>query len=121
MEISPPSPRGQSRSLKWEILKRIRPLSVVSLGRAVLVGSGLMSFLWPLGEVVGLIGSLGLTLIRNDQCTSAGTFFQKPQVWLTTLPIRILIAARGSGKTPMRSNWLAVTPGIVSRIPEGLH
>ena len=39
-------------------------------------------------------------MIRSDQCTSAGTPYQKPQVWLTTIPNMISIAAVCSHKTP---------------------
>ena len=40
---------------------------------------------WEVFEMLGLIGAPGWVLVRIDQCTSVGTPYQKPQLWLTNM------------------------------------
>ncbi len=60
-----------------------RALQMLLKGTHVPMENLLMSIFWLLDEVKSLMGSLGMYLVRIDQCTF-GTPFQKPQLWLTS-------------------------------------
>ena len=60
-----------------------RTLLMLAAGGHVMIEHPLMSYGWLFKEVQALMGSVGMYLVRIDQCTT-GTPFQKPQLWLTS-------------------------------------
>ena len=77
---------------KLVVLMIRRALMLISLGAAVIIENPLLSYMWLLQEVAGLGGMPGTYLTRIDQCMTAGTPYQKGQVWFSTV-----LALTGAG------------------------
>ena len=73
----------QANRIMRLMIRRIQRLA--SKGVCIIVENPLMSYLWKIDEMQGLIGSPGFSLTRIDHCTY-GTPYQKGQIWASNCP-----------------------------------
>ena len=73
----------QANKMMRLMIRRIQRL--VSKGACVTIENPLMSYLWKIEEMQGLMGSPGFNITRADHCTY-GTPYQKPQIWCSNCP-----------------------------------
>ena len=69
---------------KMAILMVYRILKLLAGGAMVTTENPLLSYLYLFTEILGIIGLPGMCLLREDDCTTAGTPYQKARAWMSS-------------------------------------
>ncbi len=116
---------GDMETAYYNTLARLTGMRILALaarGAAILVEQPLLSYLLLQTGFLGICGAPGFVLFRADDCTAAGTPYQKARAWITSRYRQLLRNWRADALTQlrMRTDWWAGRQRNLLRTISGL-